>query len=81
METNSGRNEGVVFTGGSFRKGVRVPIGVPGGGVWAGFQGGGFLAENEGKRGRGWGVPVYSVPLHNDDAVCTQPFADQALAL
>ena len=24
--------EGVVFTGGSFRRGVRVPIGVPGGG-------------------------------------------------
>ena len=24
----------VVFAGGSFRKGVRVPTGVPGGGVW-----------------------------------------------
>ena len=30
---NSGRNYGVVFTRGSFRKGVAVPIGVPGGGV------------------------------------------------
>ena len=30
----SDRNEGVVFTGGSFRKGVRAPIGVLGGGVW-----------------------------------------------
>ena len=35
------RNKRVVFTGGSFRKGVRVPIGVPGGGVWGRVQGGG----------------------------------------
>ena len=29
------------FYRGSFRKGVRVPIGVPGGGVWGRVQGGG----------------------------------------
>ena len=46
------------FTGGSFRKGVRVPIGVPGGGVWGRVQVGGgasFPVENEGNRGRRWG--------------------------
>ena len=31
----------VVFTGGIFRKGARVAIGVPGGGVWGRVQGGG----------------------------------------
>ena len=54
-----------VFTRGSFRKGVRVPIGVPGRGVWGRVQGvvrGGFPVENEGKgegggrRGGGGGV-------------------------
>ena len=35
------RQVGVVFAGGSSRKGVRVPIGVLGGGVWGRFQGGG----------------------------------------
>ena len=53
----------VVFTGGSFCKGVRVPAGVPGGGVWARVQGGGggriFLwkIREKGKGvGRGGGV-------------------------
>ena len=39
----------VVFTRGSFRKGVRVLIGVPGGGVWGCVQVGGFPVENAGK--------------------------------
>ena len=61
----SGGNEGVVFTGGSFRKGVAVPIGVPGRGVYGRVQGGGgggLPLENEGKgkgvgrvAGGGWG--------------------------
>ena len=48
----------LVFTGGSFRTGVAVPIGVPGGGVWGRVQGGGggwFSCGKSGKRGRGWG--------------------------
>ena len=52
------RNSGVVFTGGSSRKGVRVPSGVPGKGVWVRVQAGGgewvFLWKTRG-RGRGWG--------------------------
>ena len=57
----SGRKYRVVFTGGSFRKGVRARIGVLGGGVWGRVQvgggGGGFPVENEGKGegGAGWG--------------------------
>ena len=53
----SGRNSRVVFTGGSFCKGVRVPSGVPGRGFGVGFRrvvGGGFPVENEGK-GEGGG--------------------------
>ena len=50
--------KGVVFTGGSFRKGVAVPIGVPRGGVWGrvrGGDGGWFSFGKRGKRARGWG--------------------------
>ena len=54
---------GSFFTGDSFRKGVRVPIGVPGGGVWCRVQvgggGGGFPVKTEGRGergGEGWGV-------------------------
>ena len=59
--------------GGSFRKGVRVPSGVPKGGVWGRKQGGGggrFSCENKGKGegvrgvGGGGGVPACCVPLH-----------------
>ena len=51
----------VSFSGGRFRKGVRVPIGVLGGGVWGrvqvggGGRGMGFPVENEEKTGRVWG--------------------------
>ena len=55
-----GRNSGVVFTGGMFCKGVRVPIGVPGRGVWGRFQVGGFFVENEGKGERVGSVGVGS---------------------
>ena len=48
----AGKKKGKVFTGGSFRKGVRVPIGVPGGGVWGRVEGGwwgaGFPVESKG---------------------------------
>ena len=50
------------FTGGSFRKGMRVPIGVPGGEVWGQVQGGVggvflFLWKMREKgKGREWGV-------------------------
>ena len=49
----SGRNSRVVFTGGSFRNGVQVPIGVFGGGVWGRVKGGGG-GEFCGEAGR-WG--------------------------
>ena len=37
----SGRSQRLVFTGGSSCKGVRVAVGVSGGGVWGRVQGGG----------------------------------------
>ena len=46
------------FTGGSFCKGVQVPIGVPGGEVWGRVQvtvGAWFPLENKGKGEGGWG--------------------------
>ena len=46
------------FAGGSFRKGVAVPIGVSRGGIWGRVQGGGGgqpSRKKSGKRGRGWG--------------------------
>ena len=52
------RNQEEVLTGGSFRKGVRVPTGVPGGGVWGRVQVGGWGGFSYGKKGkgeRGWG--------------------------
>ena len=61
----SGRKQGIVFSGCSFRKGVRAPIGVPGGGFGVGFRwvvGVVFLWKKEGNRegsgewrGVGWG--------------------------
>ena len=41
------------FYRGSFRKGVRVPISVSGGGVWGRVQGGGGVRFSCGKRGGG----------------------------
>ena len=49
---SSGGKQGVVFAGGSFRKGVRVPIGVPGRGVWGQGGGGEFSCEKRGEGGR-----------------------------
>ena len=47
-----GRNQGVAFTGGSSRRGVRVPTGVPvGSGVQVGGGGGG-AGLSSGKRGK-----------------------------
>ena len=56
----SGRNKGVVLAGGSFRKWVRVPIGVLGGGVWGRVQVSSgwvvFLLGKQGKSVGGGGV-------------------------
>ena len=40
---------GSFFTGGSFRKGMAVPIGVPGVGVWGRVEGGGGRGFSSGK--------------------------------
>ena len=57
MAQESGRNSGVVLIGGSFRKGVLVPIAVPERG-WASGLGGwwgiAFLLKMR-EKGRGWG--------------------------
>ena len=56
-QQNPGRNlKGSFYRGVFFRKGVRVSIGVPGGGVWGRVRvvGGGFPLESVGK-GKGGG--------------------------
>ena len=62
--TKSGRNEGLVFTGGSLLKGVWVLLGW--GGVWGRVQvggGSGFSAENEGNGMGSVGGGVFKTTL------------------
>ena len=84
-QKSSGRNQSVVFTGGSFRKGVRVRIGVPGGGVWVGFRGwwGGVVScgkwgkrEGGGEGGGGRGGDRQRNRQVNAQALSKLPFSD-----
>ena len=77
-ETFFGQKLGVVFTAGSFRKEVAVPIGVRVKGVWGRVQvggGGWFSLENEGKgkgvgRVGGWGGGLAKEPTSQCARVC-----------
>ena len=82
---SSGRKKGVVFTGGSFQKGVRVPTGVSGVGSGSGgWWGGGLPVENKGKsegggEGEGWGRDRQRNRQVNAQALSKLPLANFSL--